>query len=57
MSSEKIIRDSIAIARKNWRDWQDVYEHVGRISTNPICAALGRFGSFCKEYSVHRRIG
>lgn len=51
------INDALHIARKNWRDWRDVYEHSGPISRNPLLAEPGiRFGSFCKEYSVHRTI-
>ena len=43
------------LARKNWSDWQDVFEHSGPITTNPLFAER-RFGEFCRDYSVGRTI-
>ena len=43
-------------AAKNWRDWQDVYEHRGSERDNPLLADAARFGTFVKVYSVGRTI-
>lgn len=56
MCDESAIRNAVAIARKNWLDWHDVYTHKRDALTNPLFSQPGRFGSFCKEYSVHRTI-
>lgn len=55
MKKSELVK-SVGIARKNWRDWQDVFEHRGPISENPILACPDKFRRFCKEYSVHRTI-
>jgi hypothetical protein len=50
------ISSAIEVARKNWRDWRDVFEHGASIPANPLLANRSRFASFCKEYSVSRTI-
>jgi hypothetical protein len=51
------LASALSIARKNWKDWRDVFEHKGAIYKNPLLAEPGkRFSAFCKEYSVHRTI-
>lgn len=50
------IREAIQIARKNWNDWQDVFEHSGPVRDNPLLACSTRFASFLQEYSVYRTI-
>jgi hypothetical protein len=46
----------VNLARNNWRDWRDVFEHKGRISDNVLLKCRYRFMRFCIEYSVHRTI-
>jgi len=53
---DSLIRNAIQIARKNWNDWQDVFEHGIPIDTSPLLADQKRFASFCKGYSVSRTI-
>jgi hypothetical protein len=48
---------AISVARANWKDWRDVYEHKDSLKSNPLLAAPGSlFRAFCKEYSVYRTI-
>jgi hypothetical protein len=54
--TDDLILKSIQLARKNWCDWCDVFEHKGSVKTNPLLADSHRFASFCKEYSVGRTI-
>jgi hypothetical protein len=52
-----MILESIAIARENWKGWQEVFEHRGPICTNPLISDPGhQFASFCKEYGVSRTV-
>jgi hypothetical protein len=51
-----LIAKSIRVARKNWNDWRDVFEHEGPICENPLLADPHRFKSFLKEFSVSRTI-
>lgn len=53
---DTLILESICIARANWNEWSDVFEHRGPMSTNPLLADRARFASFCKDYSVSRTI-
>jgi hypothetical protein len=55
-SDEKRIQKSIWTARKNWRNWKNVFEHRGAISDNPLLADPKTFRKFCAEYSVGRTI-
>jgi len=50
------IPESVEVARKNWSDWRDVFEHVGSPKTNPLLGKPDRFKRFCVEYSVQRTI-
>ncbi len=54
--SEKQLRHCVEVARANWRDWQDVFEHKSAVDTNPLLSDHVRFSKFCKEYSVGRTI-
>jgi hypothetical protein len=57
MINNTTIQSSLKVARINWNNWQDVFEHDGPVVSNPLFSEPGkRFGSFCKEYSVHRTI-
>ena len=47
---------SINIARNNWSDWRDVFEHRGSVADNPLLANQKRFVHFLREYSVGRTI-
>jgi hypothetical protein len=49
-------QDHVDKAAKNWRDWQDVYEHRGSEHDNPLLADAAKFGTFIKVYSVGRTI-
>src|SRR5450755_64954 len=51
-----MILESIQVARKNWHDWRDVFEHGTPINTNPLLVDQTKFASFCTEYSVSRTI-
>jgi len=53
---DTLILNAIQIARKNWNDWQDVFEHGFPIHTSPLLVDQKRFASFCKGYSVSRTI-
>jgi hypothetical protein len=53
---DDVISKSVQVARANWADWQDVYEHGGPIRDNPLLADAGKFATFCREYSVGRTI-
>lgn len=46
----------LAVARKNWRDYKVVFEHVGEIATNPLLVDPDRFAHFLMEYKVRRTI-
>jgi hypothetical protein len=50
------ISGAMKIARKNWADWRDVFEHRGPIAKNPILADGETFRRFCAEYYVNRAI-
>jgi hypothetical protein len=50
------IRKSLRIARKNWKDWKDVFEHSGSIGNNPLLADQQRFAHFLWEYRVTRTV-
>ena len=50
------ILNAIQIARRNWNDWRDVFEHGAPIRTNPLLAEASRFKSFLRGYSVVRTI-
>ena len=56
MTGAEGIPESVQVARQNWSDWRDVFEHVGPVRTNPLLADADRFKHFCKEYSVQRTI-
>ncbi len=56
MTEAEAISESVQIARKNWSDWRDVFEHVDPPRTNPLLAKPDRFKRFCVEYSVQRTI-
>jgi hypothetical protein len=56
MTGVEAIPESVQVARKNWSDWRDVFEHVGSPKTNPLLAKPDRFKRFCVEYSVQRTI-
>jgi hypothetical protein len=43
-------------AAKNWRDWQNVYEHSGAARDNPLLVDATKFGQFLQTYSVNRTI-
>ncbi len=53
---DHLIQESIKVARKNWDDWHDVFQHGGPIDKNPVLADPARFASFRREYSVNRNI-
>jgi hypothetical protein len=46
----------LAVARKNWHEYQDVFEHGEGMSANPVLANLERFAHFLLEYRVSRTI-
>jgi hypothetical protein len=50
------IPKSSDIARVNWEDWREVFEHDTPIQTNPLLAHQKRFSDFCQEYYVGRTI-
>jgi hypothetical protein len=54
--NDALIKKSIRVARKNWNEWRDVFEHSGPISSNPLLSCQDKFALFCKDYSVHRTI-
>lgn len=56
MFRDDVISKSVQVARTNWADWRDVYEHTGPIRDNPLVADAGKFAKFCREYSVGRTI-
>jgi hypothetical protein len=47
---------SVRIARDNWRDWRDVFEHDGPIHSNPLLVDQVIFSHFCQNYNVSRTI-
>jgi hypothetical protein len=51
-----LIPGLLTIARENWNDWRDVFEHKGPISTNPLLDCRNTFRKFLAEYSVNRTI-
>jgi hypothetical protein len=51
-----LIRHSVQVARRNWKNWRDVFEHGTFFATNPLLSDQQRFGSFCREYGVARTI-
>ena len=53
---DPLILESILVARRNWNNWRDVFEHGIPIDTNPLLADQTRFAFFCTEYSVGRTI-
>jgi hypothetical protein len=53
---DSLIAESLQVARKNWKDWHDVFEHVGSVNSNPLLANYTRFASFLREYSVNRTV-
>jgi hypothetical protein len=54
--NDQQIEQAIRIARKNWGEWRDVFEHTGPIMTNPLLADQKKFRSFCVGYRVGRTI-
>jgi hypothetical protein len=53
---DRQILSAIQIARRNWSDWRDVFEHGTPVRANPLLANQIRFAFFCKDYSVGRTI-
>jgi len=51
-----ILNRDVEIAEKNWRAWQDVFEHVGRPAQNPLLADIRRLSRFRNEYGINRTI-
>jgi len=50
------IQESLTVARENWRDYRDVFEHGDEIATNPLLANSNKFADFLKDYRVSRMI-
>lgn len=50
------IQSWVKIARKNWCNWHDVFQHAGRIADNPVLADKHRFASFLADYYVGRTV-
>lgn len=51
-----ITEHDVYCARKNWVEWQDVFEHRGPPSENPLLTDRDRFRKFLSEYSVWRTV-
>jgi hypothetical protein len=47
---------ALSIAAENWRDWSDVFGHIGPAMDNPILTSRVHFGCFLWEYNVGRTI-
>ena len=54
---DRLMAEMLKTARKNWNDWQTVFEHGVPIDNNPLLADERKFRSFLREYSVNRTIG
>ncbi|HEV2233817.1 MAG TPA: hypothetical protein VGV68_10485 [Terriglobia bacterium] len=54
--SEACLKKCMNVARKNWNEWRDVFEHRGYLASNPLLADKDRFVRFLSEYSVGRTI-
>jgi hypothetical protein len=50
------VQYAIMIARQNWNAWREVFEHAGKVSTNPLLTNPETFKKFVREYSVWRTI-
>ncbi len=53
---DHLIQELIKVARKNWDDWHDVFQHGGPVADNPVLADERRFARFRREYGVNRII-
>lgn len=51
-----IIKADIDVAKRNWLEWQDVYEHVGLPEDNILLKDNQKFRNFVEEYSISRTI-
>jgi hypothetical protein len=56
LSEDTRIQESLTVARKNWHDYHDVFEHGDEIATNPLLVNSDRFAHFLMEYRVSRTI-
>jgi len=54
--NDSLIQDLINIARKNWDNWDDEFQHGEPIDTNPVLLNPDRFANFRSEYSLNRSI-
>lgn len=47
--------DCVEVARRNWCNWRDVFEHKRNDGVSPLFNTE-RFAAFCSEYSVGRTV-
>lgn len=55
-SINAVANNDIKAARKNWKEWKDVFEHRGDPRDNPLLKDSCRFDKFLSSYSVGRTI-
>ena len=51
-----MISQDTNIAKANWQNWINVFEHQGAIEQNPLLTSSEIFKKFLGEYNVHRTI-
>jgi len=55
-NQRRVTPNDVALAKNNWEDWGNVFNHAGAMVDNPLLADQAVFNNFLAEYSVGRTI-